>query len=153
MDIVHALLVMLHVITAAAWFGIALRLGAQGRKVASYGDDNHETRLALAAEGSHSVRLMGIFLLLTFVFSMGILALGGGYPDQTQYHIASALIVVLIATHYFLIRPAWMRLSSDSDSAKGAAKRLVMGVGMGHLIWLTLIVLMFWNRFSLVWYN
>jgi len=151
MDIAHALLVMLHVITAAAWFGLALRLGAQGRQVAGYGDDNKEARRALAAEGGNAVRLMGIFLLLTFVFSMGVLALGGGYPGQIQYHIASALIVVLVAVHYFLIRPAWMRLSNDPASAKGSAKRLVIGVGMGHLLWLSLVVLMFWNRFVLVW--
>ena len=146
MSLLHQLLVLLHVVTAAAWFGLSLRLGRQARLAAAQGP-------AVVEDGSHSVRLMNLFMLLTFVFSMGALFLGGGYAGQMQYHIASALIVVLLAFQYLLIRPAWGKLARlvEAGEATGPlVRRLGMYAGIGHLMWLILLVLMFWNRFLAV---
>ena len=144
MSFVHQSLVFLHVVTAAAWFGLSLRLGAQARLAASGAH-------AIVEEGRHTVRLLNLFMLMTFVFSMGALLLGGGYPGQMQYHIASALIVVLVAFQYFLIRPAWGKLGSmvaAGEEAGPAARRIGMFAGLGHTIWLIMLILMFWNRFA-----
>jgi len=144
MSFLHQSLVLLHVITAAAWFGLSLRLGPQARLAAS-------GAAAVVEDGQHTVRLLNLFMLLTFAFSMGALGLGGGYVGQMRYHIASALIVVLLAFQYFLIRPAWgrlARLAAAGESAEPAARRIGMYAGLGHLIWLILLVLMFWNRFA-----
>ena len=146
MALLHVLLLVLHVVTAAAWFGMALRLSAQARSVGRLSGEAHA---AMAEDGMQAVRLMGVLLLLTFVFSMGLLALGGGYPGQWQYHAASALIVVLLVLHYVLIRPGWASLAEAAASeatGESQRKRIAMSVGMGHLIWLVLVVLMFWNR-------
>ena len=148
MAFLQVLLLVLHVITAAAWFGLALRLGAQARQV---GGLEGEAAVAMAREGAQAIRLMGLFLLLTFIFSMGVLGLGGGYPGQWQYHVASLLIVVLIALQYALIRPAWKGLAEAAASHEDSGrftKRIAMSVGAGHAIWLALLVLMFWNRFA-----
>ncbi len=144
MDFLWQLLIFLHVVTAAAWFGLSLRLGSQAR-LAAAGES------AILEEGAHAVRLMNLMVLLTFVFSMGALLLGGGYPSQMQYHVASLLIVLLAVVQFALIRPAWARLGTEVKEGKEAsARRVAMFAGIGHLMWLVMLVLMFWNRFAAV---
>ena len=147
------ILIILHVITASAWFGLSLRLGNQAKLVAT-------GQPAVAMDGSRTMALMGIMLIATFIFSMTLLAVGGGYPGRIQYHIASALIVVLLALQFLFLRPSWSQLSaavtSDlqgepilDDVSSRLPRKISMFTGVGHLIWLILLVLMFWNRFSL----
>jgi len=147
------LLIILHVITASAWFGLSLRLGNQA-KFAATGQP------AVAMDGSRTMALMGIMLIATFIFSMTLLVVGGGYPGLIQYHIASALIVVLLALQFMGLRPSWSKLSNavnsgplGDDASDGVSSRLSrkisMFAGIGHLIWLILLVLMFWNRLSI----
>ena len=142
--------VFLHIVMAAAWFGMALRLATQARTVLSL---EQGAALALADDVARTVRFMGIFIVLTFIFAMGVLGLGGGYPGQFQYHTASLLIVVLVVVQYVLIGPAWKKLRAAVEAgtdAEAFRKRVAMGVGIGHLLWLVLLVLMFWNRFRAV---
>lgn len=140
--------VLLHVLTAAAWFGLGLRLAGQARTAL---DASGEVGLALARDMGRTVNLMGTFVLLTFLFSMMVLGLGGGYGGQLQYHVASLLIVLLTVLQLWLIRPAWKGLHDALEgSGNGAryARRLAMFTGIGHLLWLVILVLMFWNRFT-----
>ena len=141
----------LHVLTAAAWFGLGLRLGGQARTAL---DAPGEAALALSRDVGRTVNLMSTLILLTFLFSMMVLGLGGGYAGQLQYHIASTLIVLLTVVQLWLIRPAWKglhrALESGGDGARHA-RRLAMATGIGHLLWLVILVLMFWNRFAAVW--
>ena len=80
-------------------------------------------------------------------------------PDQVQYHAASALIVVLLGIQFVFLRPAWKRLhtavetginntesETNGDEASMHARKISMYAGFGHLFWLVLLVLMFWNR-------
>ena len=150
MSFLKLVFLLLHVITAAAWFGLALRLSGMARRI---GGLRGEAAKALADCGARDVRLLTLSLLLTFAFAMGLLALGRGYPGQMEYHIASALIVVLVGVHFFLIRPAWKGLSAAAASQEGThvfQKRIAGATGLGHLIWLTLLILMFWRRFEAV---
>ena len=146
------LLILLHVLTASAWFGLSIRLGSQA-KLAATG------QLAVAVDGLRTVSLMGIMLIATFVFSMALLMAGNGYPGQVQYHAASALIVVLLGIQFVFLRPAWKRLhtavefgnnntesETNGDEASMHARKISMYTGVGHLFWLVLLVLMFWNR-------
>ena len=146
------LLILLHVLTASAWFGLSMRLGSQA-KLAATG------QLAVAVDGLRTVSLMGILLIATFVFSMALLMAGNGYPGQMQYHAASALIVVLLGIQFVFLRPAWKRLhtavaagnnntesETNGDEASMHARKISMYAGVGHLFWLVLLVLMFWNR-------
>ena len=142
MGFLQQLLIFLHVVTAAAWFGLSLRLGRQAL-LAAAGES------AIMEEGAFAIRLMNLMVLLTFVFSMGALFLGGGYPGQMQYHVASLLILVLVAVQYALIRPAWARLDAEAAKRQAACRQVAIFAGIGHLIWLVLLVLMFWNRFAI----
>ena len=141
------ILVILHIITAAAWFGLGLRLAGQARTVVEKG------LRGLADDAARSVRLMNIFVVLTFVFAAGAFFVGGGFGAYgPQYHTSLLLIVVLVGLQFFVIRPGWAGLrnglSEGEASAESARKRVAMGVGIGHLIWLVLLVLMFWDNFS-----
>lgn len=148
-----ALFVLLHAITAAAWFGLALRLGSQTRLVLSL---DRPQAVAVAQDLGKTVRLIGIFISLTLVFGLVTFFVGGGfgvYPPQ--YHSSLGLIFIAAVVHYAMVQPAWKTIQqavrSDHDSepqeATSARKRIGMGVGINHLIWLVLIVLMFWKYF------
>ena len=146
------ILVILHIITAAAWFGIGLRLAGQARAVVQ---QEGAVRAALAEDGSQSVWLMNLFMVLTLVFSIGAFVAGGHFVTYGPvYHTALLLIVVLTADQLVVIRGGWSTLSSlvekaspDADALDSARKRVAIGTGVGHLIWLVLLVLMFVNRF------
>ncbi len=148
MTLLLQIFVFLHVLTAAAWFGLGLRLAGQARSAL---DASGEVGLALSRDMGRTVNLMGTFVLLTFLFSMLVLGLGGGYGGQLQYHVASLLIVLLTVLQLWLIRPAWKGLHHALEGGgNGAryARRLAMVTGLGHLLWLAILVLMFWNRFT-----
>ncbi len=147
------ILILLHILTASAWFGLSLRLGSQAKfAVSGYPD--------VAIDGTRTISLMGIMLFATFVFSTSLLTVGGGYPGQLQYHIASGLIIILLGIQYLLLRPLWnmlrkaLKVISESEEAEELKRRvkfrarLISGVtGICHILWVTILVLMFWNRF------
>lgn len=150
-----SIFVVLHVITAAAWFGLGLRLAGQARKVAELGG---ETSIAMAADGRTSVWQMTLFIILTFLFSLGAFIAGGHFEAYGPiYHTSLTLILLLVADQLFVIRPGWNALqaavttpdgtSADVEAAESARKRIAIGTGVGHLLWLILLVLMFWNQY------
>ncbi len=144
------LFVLLHVITAAAWFGIGLRLSAQARAAAGASGGAAET---LAADAQRSVSLMNIFIVFTLLFGLGAFFTGGGFGVYGPvYHTSLLLIVVLVGLQFFVIRTGWERLrdalaSERSPEAESARKRVAIGTGVGHLLWLVLLVLMFWRDY------
>jgi hypothetical protein len=150
------ILVILHIITAAAWFGLGLRLAGQARSVLSLDGD---AQAALADDGQQSVRLMNIFVVLTLVFSIGAFVAGGHFNTYgPAYHSAVTLIVLLTLDQLVVIRPAWATLHSfagasgsgsvSADDAQSAKTRVAIGTGVGHLIWLVLLGLMFVNQLT-----
>lgn len=143
--------VILHIITAAAWFGLGLRLSAQARAVLNTAGG---AARALADDVQRSVRLMGIFIVLTLVFAVGAFIAGGAFAAYgPAYHTSLLLIVVLVAVQFFVIRPGWKRLyralDDERTGADQARKQVSIGVGIGHLIWLVLLILMFWEELQL----
>ncbi len=141
-------LTLLHIITAAAWFGMGLRLAAQARAVLSL---DRPAALALADDTGRTVRFMGFFIVLTLVFAFATFVVGiiGSMQYGGQYHTAMTLIVVLVAIQYFLVQPGWKKLRGAVEAgtdAEAFRKRVAMGVGLGHLLWFVLLVLMFWDK-------
>ena len=149
-------ILILHVLTASAWFGLSIRLGSQAKLAAS-------GQPAIALDGSRTISYMGIMIIATFVFSMTLLIVGGGYSGQVQYHIASALIVVLLGVQFIFLRPTWKRLQEAIDvnltkedsklgtsQASKQARKISAFTGVGHLVWLILLILMFWNRVAIL---
>lgn len=148
--------VILHIITAAAWFGLGLRLAGRARTVLEI---DRDAAASLANDGQRSVWLMNIFIGLTFLFSVGAFIAGGHFETYgPAYHSAVTLIVILVLIQFFVIRPGWHTLSAavtstddvgpNADDAESARKRVAIGTGVGHLIWFVLLVLMFVDNFS-----
>ena len=144
MFVLKWILVILHVATAAAWFGLGLRLAGQARTVAEGGAQ------VLAEDGARTVRLMNVFIVLTLIFALGAFLVGGGFASYgPQYHTSLLLILVLTGLQFFVIRPGWKGLTGGpADDVESARKRVAIGTGIGHLTWFVILVLMFWHRFS-----
>jgi hypothetical protein len=136
------ILVVLHIITAAAWFGLGLRLAGQARTVAE------GNAPALAEDAGRSVQLMNVFIILTLLFSAGAFLVGGGFAGYgPAYHTSLLLILVLTGLQLFLIRPAWNALAGSEGDPESARKRVAIGTGIGHLTWLVVLVLMLWRDY------
>ena len=134
--------VILHVITAAGWFGMGLLMARISREAAA------APGKAVHAVGSRAVSLMGVFAVLTFLFGTTAFLLGGGFAVYgPEYHTSLLLVLILVAVQFLMIGPGWKALVGASDAgASGAArKRIAMGTGIGHFIWLVVLVLMFWR--------
>jgi hypothetical protein len=102
---------------------------------------------------------MNIFVVLTLVFSIGAFVAGGHFNTYgPAYHSAVTLIVLLTLDQLVVIRPAWATLHSfagasgsgsvSADDAQSAKTRVAIGTGVGHLIWLVLLGLMFVNQLT-----
>lgn len=134
------LFVLLHVVTAAGWFGVALLMGriARAAAVSSSGDSVREI-------GAKAVSLTGIFAVLTLLFGLAAFLIGGGFGAYgPEYHTSLLFMLVLVGIQFFVIRPAWGAVTADGDeeARQAARKRLAMSIGAGHLIWLFVLVLM-----------
>lgn len=144
------LFVILHIITAAAWFGLGLRLAGRARVVLNM---NEAAARALLDDTQRSVYLMNVFIVLTLLFALGAFFLGGGFAAYgPAYHTSLLLIVLLVLVQFLMIRAGWNGLQTalaDAEEAEPFRKRVAMGTGIGHLIWLTLLVLMFWGELRL----
>ena len=143
------ILVILHIITAAAWFGLGLRLSGRARSVLDLQDAEAHV---LIQDSQRSVYLMNIFIVLTLIFSLGAFLLGGGFAMYgPAYHTSLLLMLVMVAVQFLLIRPGWNGLQAalagpeDTGAADRFRKRIAMGTGSGHLMWLIILVLMFWD--------
>jgi len=148
MALIALLFVLLHVLFFGAWFGLGLRLSGQGRTAVAA---EPAAGAALAADGSRTVGLMNVFVLLGYAFALAAFFTRGGFSTYTTpYHIALTLGLVLVAVQWLLVRPAWARLRATvgGDEADAARGRVAMAAGVGHLVWLVLLVLMYWSRFA-----
>jgi hypothetical protein len=144
-------LVILHIITAAAWFGLGLRITGQARSVVDAGTN---AGAALADATGRSISLMNVFAVLTFVFGLASLFAGGGFSVYGwPYHTSITLVLLLVGVQLVLIRGSWNKLTgtlgSDASAAQSAAKRLAAGTGIGHLLWLSTLVLMYMRHMGL----
>ena len=143
LPLVHTLTIALHVLFAASWFGLGLALPALARSAMAGG----------ASEGSRVITVMNGSIVLFYVFAVANWVLGMRIGFEAQYnawpyHTSLTLGLVLVAVQFLLIRPGWNRLSSASDAADAQAgrKRLGMGIGIGHAVWVGIFVLMYVGR-------
>lgn len=140
------LALVLHIACAAAWFGLSLHLPGLSRAIVLSDVSIGE---ALAASGARTIRLMDFFALLMYVFAFIAIIVGPGFGGLGwPHHFALSLGLILILVQVFLIRRNWAALqgavgSGDTGSAR---KKVAMSLGIGHLIWFTLLVLMFLHR-------
>jgi hypothetical protein len=150
--LLHVACVVLHVVTAAAWFGAALRLSAESRAVAGA---DPSVALPLAKSASSAVRQLGVFLLLTLGFALIAVFTNGGFETYSwaywwQIHVSLGLLLALIAVHFIALVPAWRAFEQAAGSVDAPRRRRPVAaiLGVGHLIWLGILVLMFYPRFT-----
>ena len=145
-------LVVLHIVTASAWFGLGLRLAGKARTVLSL---EGSAASALAEDTRSTVKWMNGFIVLTLVFAYGNFFYGGafaGYPPQ--FHAAFTLMLVLVGVQFLLIHPGWNSLAdavaegadAAGEAAESARKKVAIGTGIGHLLWVVLLVLMYFDQ-------
>ena len=141
MPLLHTASIALHVLFAAAWFGLGLALPALTRSALAGG----------APGGDRVVTSMTVSILLFYAFSVLNFVLGTsvGFEYGWPYHTALTLGLVLVAIQFLLIRPGWNKLTADGESAESGRKRIQMGLGIGHLVWVVLLILMYVGRGAL----
>jgi len=136
--ILKYVLIILHILFAAAWFGLSLRLGSWARTVLDLPRDAAELVYHNAGK---SVRLLGLLLIVQFVTALALFLGTGGFAVYgPEYHTSITLALLMIAFHYVLIQPSWGKLFTVGESAQ---KKLSMGLGLSHLFWFIILVLMF----------
>lgn len=139
--------VLLHIVTAAGWFGVALVLGRIARAAVSSSDEG------LRETGTRAVGLAGMFAALTFLFGLIAFLVGGGFGAYgPEYHTSLLFMLVLVGIQFLAIRPAWGVVSTpgEDEVRQAAGKRLSMSIGAGHLIWLFVLVLMLARSYPLM---
>lgn len=138
MALFHTVSIALHVLFAAAWFGLGLALPALAR-AAQAGGAPGGGRVVVMMTGS--VLLFYAFAVLNFVLGSGI-----GFEYGWPYHTSLTLGLILVAVQLLLIRPGWSKLEAGGEASEKGRKRVMMGIGIGHLVWIITFVLMYVGR-------
>lgn len=136
-------LVTLHILFSAAWFGLGLRIAGQARRVAAGG----EGVTLFAEEGTRTSFLMTVSAVLFYVFAIAAFFVGGGFAAYGPiYHASLGLGLLLVLDQAVLIQPTWSALAGHPGTPQAASdrKKLALGVGVGHLIWVVQLCLMVW---------
>ena len=143
----HVLLVLAHIILVTVWFGLSLRLQFQAKALTVSETGAAET---IRTGGNRTVQVMSVAIILFYVAAVANFLVGGGVSAYGPvYHTSLMLGLGLVLVQVLIIQPAWGRLAGGQPAQ---AKRVSMGVGIGHLLWLVLLVLMFFgNRWGYEW--
>ena len=143
LPLVHTVVLALHVLFAAAWFGMAAAVPSLARSAMRPG----------AAEGGKVMASMTGSVVLFYVFAVANWMLGMQLGFEAQYntwpyHTALTLGLVLVGVQLLLIRTGWNKLvaGAGTPEAETGRKRLAAGLGIGNLVWLALFVLMYVGR-------
>lgn len=133
MFIAHTVVIALHVLFAATWFGLSLSLPALARPA------NGDAKVASA--GDRIISMMGISVILFYLTGLGAFVMGArlDFPYGWPIHVAMTLGLLLVAVHYLLLRKAWPKAVNGVGS-------IGMALGIGHLLWLSMFVLMYLQR-------
>ena len=135
--------VLLHIVTAAGWFGLGLILASLSRKAVEGGGP------AILSAGTRAVGLMTTFVSLTLVFGLIAFFAGGSFGEYgPAYHTSITLLVILVLVQLFVIRTGWAAVAAGGGQS--ARKKVAMGTGIGHLLWLMVLILMLSTRYPLL---
>lgn len=139
----HTVVLALHVLFAAAWFGLGLALPSLARGAMSPG----------SPEGGKVVGSMNGSIVLFYASAVANWVLGMQLGLEAQYnawpyHTALTLGLVLVVVQFALIRPGWARLTNGAGTpvAETGRKRIALGLGIGHAVWMAIFILMYVGR-------
>ncbi|MEM1116261.1 MAG: hypothetical protein AAF845_14465 [Bacteroidota bacterium] len=140
MALLHTATIALHVLFAAAWFGLGLALPSLVRAVLAGAPPETGRKAITAMNGS-------IVLFYVFAFSTWTIGMQGVLREQYNawpYHTSISLGLVLVVVQFLLIWRGWKALAGQNPEV--GRKRIAMGTGIGHAVWLTIFVLMYVGR-------
>lgn len=134
MLLLKAILVVLHLVIAVGWFALAVRLQTLA-KIAHVPDAKEA--------GDKTVMGMTVTAVLLPFVGLGAMLAGGGFAAYgPEYHTSVTLALVLAAIQLFGVQRVWRGLPE-----RGRAGKLNMWIGIGHLIWLVILLLMLWPQY------
>ncbi len=97
----------------------------------------------MAAAGSRVVSIMGISLVLFYLLAVAAFVVGLNFREYSwPFHVALTLGVLLVAVHFLLLRKSWAQAAEGTGS-------IGMALGLGHVLWLSMFVLMYLGRVGL----
>jgi uncharacterized protein YjeT (DUF2065 family) len=139
---------ILHILSAALWFGAGIRQTGQIRAAVDAGG---EAGSVLAGEIESIRRIVLYAMGGTLVFSVVTLVARGGFGAYgPRFHISLGLVLVMALVEAFLIQPVWKRvrasLVGEGEEELSSSGRIAMYVGINHFLWLVVLVLMVWGR-------
>jgi hypothetical protein len=137
LPLAHTVVLALHVLFAAAWFGMAASLPGFVRAARSG-----------VLEGGKVITAMNGSIVLFYVFAVANWVIGRRLGFEVQYnhwayHTSLTLGLILVGVQLLLIRRGWNKLAAGDESGH---KTLSAGLGIGNLVWITVFVLMYVGR-------
>jgi hypothetical protein len=147
MHILYKILLVIHISAAALTLGTStglLRLVRRGLEAG-------QAAFAFAVEdGVRRGKIMGMSSMATLWTGLSLIFVVGGFKAvPLNIHIALALMLGAVAVSLTLMRPNMGRLVAlsraptlDAAAVKQHIKKLALGQGLLHLLWLCILVLM-----------
>lgn len=147
MDVVYKILLILHISCAALLFGGGIGIV---RNLKSAFNAGKAAFTVATLDAIKRGKIMGAASLGTLATGLGLIfAVGGFKAIPVTIHIALTLMLVAVGVNSVLIRPNTMKLVKfgeadvpDSVAVHASIKKLAMGTGILHLIWITILILM-----------
>ncbi len=141
-------LLALHISAAAILFGNTISIIGSCRRARNIDDSAFRHATLEAQRAGKIASIMSILVLLTGVGL--IFTIGGFAAAPKNFHLALGLILVAIIFSFAWMKPNTDRLvasaagdSVDSAAADAAMKKLAMGSGILHTLWLGILLLMY----------
>lgn len=147
MDILYIVLLVLHISSAALLFGGGLGMVKNLKRSLEAGQ---ATFSVAAQDAARRGSVIGAASLATLATGLGLIfAMGGFKSVPFTIHIALTLMLLAIGVSAALIKPSTARLvqfaqaeALEKEKVGSAIKKIAMGSGILHLIWITNLTLM-----------
>ena len=141
-----ALVKVLHVLSAATWFGFGLRTAGDVRRTLDRGKPHTDLLVARMAAVPMTTPAAATLTVLT---GLGLIFLSGGFAGvPVRIHIGFGLTLVLAILALGVANPTWRAIAkllgsgADPAQARPLARRFAMLTGVGHLLWVAVLALM-----------
>jgi hypothetical protein len=146
--LLRTLLLVIHITAAAVSFGAPLGVARLLRLSAHTSLPSFGVAVKDVARRVLLARIGGVASLFSGVV---LVFLNGGFGVVTKnYHVALALMWLLLGVQFFVTGPAIRRSKRlaeadvlDPAAVLESARRVGLGVGAGHALWTMILVLMF----------
>ncbi len=142
------ILLMVHITAAAFLFGGSAGVARPLRRTIDLGG---KAFLLAAEDALRRGRMLGVSSIMTTMTGIGLMfaTYQGFGPAPKNFHAALGLILVSIAVSATILRPATAAVVQlarveplDRTAVRAKLKRIAMGQGIMHLLWVLILLLM-----------